>query len=42
MILKLGRRIENFTPVEASELRLTVPETIALPDIVEFNAFYIP
>ena len=35
------KRIEKFEPIEASALRLTIPESIALPDIINFNAYYV-
>lgn len=33
------KRIEKFNPVEATELRLTVTQSIALPDIINFSVF---
>ena len=35
------KRIEKFDPVEATALRLTVLQSIALPDIINFSAFSV-
>ena len=35
------KRIEKFDPIEASALRLTIPESVALPDIINFSTYYI-
>lgn len=35
------KRIEKFSPVEATALRLTVTEAVALPDIINFSAFSV-
>lgn len=35
------KRIEKFEPVETAELRLTVSQSTALPDIRNFSAFFI-
>lgn len=33
------KRIENFEPVETTALRLTVTQSIALPEIINFSAY---
>ena len=35
------KRIEKFEPVEATALRLTVSESVALPDIINFSAYSV-
>lgn len=35
------KRIEKFEPVDATALRLTVLESIGLPEILNFSAFYV-
>ena len=35
------KRIEKFDPIEATALRLTVLQSIALPDITNFSAFSV-
>ena len=35
------KRIEKFDPIEATALRLTIPESVALPDIINFSTYYI-
>lgn len=35
------KRIEKFDPVEATALRLTVLQSTALPDIINFSAFSV-
>ena len=35
------KRIEKFNPVETDILRLTVNESVALPDIINFSAYSI-
>ena len=35
------KRIEKFEPVEATALKLTVTESIALPDIINFSAYSV-
>ena len=35
------KRIVKFDPIEASALRLTIPESVALPDIINFSTYYI-
>lgn len=35
------KRIEKFEPVEATALKLTVTESIALPDIIKFSAYSV-
>ena len=35
------KRIEKFEPVEANALRLTISESIALPDIINFSAYCV-
>lgn len=35
------KRIEKFEPVEATALRLTVLESTALPDIINFSAYSV-
>ena len=35
------KRIEKFNPVDTDALRLTITESIALPDIINFSAYSI-
>lgn len=35
------KRIEKFGPIEATAFRLTILESIALPDIINFSAYYV-